>query len=148
MIREIEHKDIPSLIWCLQMLRKESPTYGHVANDPILVEGNLNNLFGNNIAFGVIDNDVACKGFMFGVAGPSWYSDKIEAAEQLLYVVPAERGTGLAIKLIKAFELQCKHRGCKSLAVGASVGINDERTERLYERLGYKWHGRTLVKEL
>lgn len=148
-LRELKLGDTRDIVELLRQLRVESPEYNYVEDDPTFVVNNLWSLISNNAMTGVVAvvNDVLV-GFMIGFVGAPWYSKRVEAMEQLLYVDPAVRGGTTAIRLIKEFEKLCKAKGAEVLSVGATTGIKEDRTVSLYERMGYTKGSPTLRKVL
>lgn len=148
-LRELKLGDTKDIVALLQQLRVESPEYNYVENDPVFVVNNLWSLISNGAMRGVvaITGDVLV-GFMIGFIAAPWYSKRVEAMEQLLYVDPAVRGGTTAIRLIKEFEKLCLDNGAAVLSVGASTGMKEDRTVKLYERMGYTQGSPTLRKVL
>ena len=142
--------DIGQIVQLLQMLRLESPEYNYADDDPEYVSNNLHELFTNKTMVGsvAIAEHKTLVGFMIGVVGAHWYSKRIDAMEQLLYIDPAWRGGSVAPRLIKHFEWICQCMGAHTLYVGASTGMAEERTVKLYERMGYTKGSPALRKAL
>ncbi len=145
MIRTVTAEDIPAIVDALETMRLESPTYKACPADPDWWSTTLTSMI-QSTTFGVIHDEY--DGFMLGVASPTWYQRRVDAHEMILYVQPDRRGGMLAARLIRAFEQECRARNAHTLHVGVSSGMNEERTEALYLRLGYTWHGRSLTKVL
>lgn len=150
MIRDVHRSDTWQIVEHLRVLREESPEYNYVEDDPLWVANNLLQLIENETLIGVVDvdEDQYVKGFMIGFISHTWYSKRVDAIEQLLYIMPEFRGGSIAIRLIKGFEDVCRYRGAFELSVGASTGMAESRTVKLYEKLGYTLRSPTLVKRL
>lgn len=146
MIRDIVYSDTTAIVKMLQTLREESPEYNYVDNNPAWVEANLETILQRGALFGSISEDT--RGFIIGGVCTTWYSTRIEGFEQLLYVIPEARGGMIAVRLIKRFELQVKALGATVLSVGATTGMQEDRTARLYHALGYETKGTSLRKVL
>ena len=143
----VEHTQ--DIVECLRELRVESPEYNYVDDDPEFVFSNLHALISADHMVGVVAYVNGCiVGFMIGFVSNPWYSKRVEAMEQLLYVDPAVRGGTTAVRLIKEFEEVCRQRGAVVLSAGASTGIHEDRTVKLYERMGYTQGSPTLRKVL
>lgn len=143
-IRPISQSDIGPLIQMMIAMRLESPSLAaSVTVDVERTWANIKTMIDNETLVGVI----ADGGCMLGIIGPNWYSSRVEAFEQMLYVKPEKRGTMLGIRLIGMFENIAIERGAAAVHVGSSTGISDERTARLYERKGYSRSGISLSKE-
>lgn len=130
---------------CLRIMREESPTYNYAEDDPSWVVENLKRIVAAGALTGVIEPG---KGFMIGAINHPWYSRRVEAYEQLLYIRPEHRGGMLAVRLIRAWEALARARGAAVCNVGASSGMAEDRTRELYQRLGYSYHGQSLKKDL
>ena len=143
MLKSLGPSDYGDVVQMLQFLREESPEYRYAKDDPAYVLMNMQALGG--ALFGVIDPG---RGAMVGVLNRSWYSDRLEAVEQLLFVYPPYRGTSLAVRMVKMFEDLAAELGAKVLGVGVTTGLNEERTVGMYKRLGFRPKGHSLSKEL
>lgn len=146
MIRDISLYDVTAICDMLIQLRDESPVYRFVETDEDHVPEYLRCLITAPSFIGLIDEDY--RGFMFGHVDCHWYSKRIDAFEQLLYVSPEHRGGSLAARLIRGFELSAKGRGATTLYAGATTGVADDRTIRLYQALGYRTTLPAVRKEL
>lgn len=78
--------------------------------------------------------------FIFG-------KDRI-AQDIMLYVLSGHRGSRLAFKLVQAYEQWAIDQGCRVAQLGATTGIETERTVAFLERLGYSRVGIITQKEL
>lgn len=70
------------------------------------------------------------------------------AVDQLLYIAPEARGSVLGAGLIRAYEAWAKDKGLLVVRMSLASGITEERTRKLYDRLGYKQVGFTYSKEV
>jgi GNAT superfamily N-acetyltransferase len=146
MIRDISLYDVNAICELLVDLRNESPAYAFVDQDWDYVPPRLRDLICLPSFIGVIDDDY--NGFMFGHVEEHWYSSRIDAFEQMLYVAKPHRGTMLAPRLIKEFEKLARDRGAANVYAGATTGMEEARTIQLYMRLGYKTTLPAVRKEL
>ena len=143
-IRDINTDDIPAIVQMLQEMRMESPTYNSCDDNPLYVSEMLSQY----LEVGALQGVISDTGFMLAGVGAPWYDARPVATEQVLYVRRAARGGLGAVRLIRALENQVAASGARRLYVGASAGIQDERAELLYEKLGYVREGKHLYKEL
>lgn len=89
------------------------------------------------------------KGFVVGMAAPSFlHPGKLQAQELAWYVEPEFRGTSVAIKLMKMYELEAIERGCKEIGMVCLESLNPEGTGKIYEKLGYNKHETHYIKEV
>lgn len=141
--RPILIEDLDAVVYAIADIRWESPVYQDTLLDETYIRSNLSRAFDTRAIIG----SMSSKGIMITILSPSMFDPTVTAHEQLLWVHPAYRGSMAAVRLIRYTEEQLVLRGIKKLYVGSSTGINDEMTEQLYVRLGYKWCGRSLYKD-
>lgn len=144
-MHKITHSDFPEIVSMLQFFREESPEYNYVSDDPVFVTQGLWTMFNAGMMIGYIE---PTKGFLLGGLSHTWYSDRLDAIEQVLFVYPPFRGSSTAVRLIKATEQQAREAKAFTFSVGVSTGIREAQTVRLYQKLGYALHGQSLRKEL
>lgn len=146
MLRPIKVEDIGLIIEMLLALHVESPHYNKVQPDEQYVSTTLASMIEQPNFIGHIDCDL--RGFMFGIVNQTWFDPELNAYELLLYILPEYRGTSLAPRLIKQFEQDAKRLNCVHVRAGTSTHVNEERTLRLYERLGYTREANTVSKRI
>jgi GNAT superfamily N-acetyltransferase len=146
MLRPIRADDVGLISEMLLALHVESPHYSKVRPDHEYVRTNLTSMIEQPAFIGYIDVDL--RGFMFGIANRTWFDSELNAYELLLYILPDYRGTSLAPRLIKQFEIAARALGCIHVRAGTSTQLNTERTLRLYERLGYTREANTVSKRI
>lgn len=96
-----------------------------------------------------INDDAELVGIFWGVALPVLpWTPTVSAIDILFFVKDRYRGTRVANRLIKMYEDWAKSMSCKETLLGTTSGINTERTIKFYERLGYKFLGSQLSKEI
>lgn len=144
-LRQIVPDDITQLMNMMEFMRAEAPSMQKVPVDRVYTGTNLSNMLDNGLLFGIIS---PFKGCILGLISGNWYDPRPMAFEQMLYVIPEARGTRLAVHLISAFVDEAESRGAAEVHVGSSTGIQDERTARLYEAMGFVRSGISLRKEL
>lgn len=87
-------------------------------------------------------------GFLWGyVTSLPWSLTPI-AFDNILYVKPEHRGTSIGVKLILAYEKWARDRDIKIACLSIASGITEERTGKLYEKLGYVKVGIQYRKQL
>lgn len=77
-----------------------------------------------------------------------YWSHEFVACDIVLYVLPEYRARGAGLKLIRAYEEWARSMGCRHITLSCSSRINEDRTYKLYERLGYNSLGVQFIKEL
>lgn len=145
MIKDLQPEDFKAVVDMFRFLRLESAEYAYVADDPEYVLANMAQLWDAGLLFGAIEPE---RGAMVGCIGNTWFSRNIEASEHILFVYPPWRGTRTALRLIQHFEVAARNKGAELLHVGITTGLNEPKTVRLYEYLGFKRKGTSLTKRL
>jgi len=84
---------------------------------------------------------------VFESVSPYWSSSLILEC-RILYVQKPYRGKSVAVRLLKEVDKVGKQRGCVSVHVGTTSGIETERTSQWYERLGFNKLGYEYRKEV
>lgn len=135
-MRLAELRDVSWVMDCLHDLHKESTSYrGLIAEHDLVCKTITTFVDHPSILFVVNEH----KSFMIVAIDTPWFAPSVVYGyELILYVDPQYRGSSEAVRMIRDVEKRCTDLGVKRLHVGASVGINDERTMKLYERLGYE----------
>lgn len=100
------------------------------------------------IAFFVAETNNQVVGYFVGCISKHFFTEDLQAHDLALYVTESHRGSSAAVKLVKAFEAWVKNQNVKQVWFGQSVGHEIEKTQKFYERLGYKTMGVNTVKEL
>lgn len=131
--------------------RYASEAQGH-SNFPLDLEFCLQN------AAATIMNDSGCLlvafdgntavGLLWGHASPLPWSKAQLAFDSILYVVPEKRKSFVGYRLMQAWEQWAKSRGAVEAQISIASGIHEEATLSFYKRLGYKYIGQQLRKEI
>ena len=93
-------------------------------------------------------DDGKIAGSIGGVAHKYFFSSRLRVSDLGFYVEPEYRGSRAAIKLVRALESWAKERGIEDIYLGQTTGIEVEKTQQFYERLGYKIVGVNAIKHL
>jgi GNAT superfamily N-acetyltransferase len=150
MIRRAEDHDLEALIAMGQALHDESPRYQGMAFNPEKLRRLYHALKGTLLAEtgavfvaelgGEVIGMCVCK------AVDRWFSDELFVTDLTLYVKPAHRGGMTGPRLIRAMERWAQEQGIADLAFGVSTEIHAAQTVAMYERMGYRLAGYTMVK--
>ncbi len=87
-------------------------------------------------------------GMGLGTIIEDFWVDRKVFVDYAIYVVPSARRGRLAFRIIAALEEWAVNEGAEAMFLGISTGIQDERTGRLYQRLGYQFCGVNYSKAL
>ena len=79
-------------------------------------------------------------GYMWCYIGSLPWSTKPLAFDALLYVEPQHRH-GVGVRLIKAYVEWAEQKGAIAANISIASGINNDRTVKLYEKLGFEFVG-------
>lgn len=147
MIRDADFGDVPTLVDLVLAGLTESPVYNEKAFSRARTSDLIQSLI--TIPDGIIV--VSCVndeiyGVIAGAVSEHLFLKELYAYEFGLFVQPKFRGGLNARNLILAFERQARARGAKEFRPGIMTKVNEDRTSRLYEQLGYTVTGSTLVK--
>lgn len=77
-------------------------------------------------------------GMLMGVAAPHFHAPELGASLLSWYVLPEQRGSLAAVKLLHGFCRWARDRGAVRLYVGVTSAIDIARTDRLLRRLGFR----------
>jgi GNAT superfamily N-acetyltransferase len=87
-------------------------------------------------------------GFCIGSLAPFEYCEGTYAFDRMLYVDPQKRGLLAARMLVQSFEKWAKDNGALRVLLGITTGVHVERTEKLFNKLGYATVGALTMKEI
>lgn len=94
----------------------------------------------------VAENGGKLVGFMCGIVTEHYFADMVYATNLALYVTPEARGSHACLNLLRLFEQEARARGASEIMLGVTSGVQQERTARLYNALGYETVGALTVK--
>jgi GNAT superfamily N-acetyltransferase len=86
-------------------------------------------------------------GYLVGMLGAGLqqhiFTTTFMSCDYLFYVVPGYRGTGVAVRLINVYIAWAQGHGIKreNIYIGINAGINTEKIERFYNKIGFKRSG-------
>lgn len=139
-IRPAVRADLPAIIELGKLMHAES-RYASIPFSPIKVAATFAALLDGQGCVFVAERKGEIIGGIAGFLGPVWFGVDQTLMELTLFIKPGTRGGKAASMLIKAFVDFGKSRGCRLIQSGVVSGVNQERTEKLYQRLGGKLHG-------
>jgi GNAT superfamily N-acetyltransferase len=96
-------------------------------------------MFAQLIASGcvfVAERDGEVIGGIAGYLEQTWYGTNFVATELAHFIKPEHRGSAVPMRLVNTFIKWGKSRGAAEIHIGIISGVQQERTEQLYERLG------------
>lgn len=105
-------------------------------------------LLSPNGIFLVSENKTGLTGFLFGSVAEYYFSDDKYAFEFVLYVKPEHRGSRGAIELTKAYIEQATSLGAREIHIENTTMVETERTEKFFERMGFRLIGGNFIMEI
>ena len=94
----------------------------------------------------IVDNRIV--GVLVGHQVEYFFGDDKKAEDLIFYVLPEYRGSSAAIRLLKEFESWAKEKGLKEIFISQSTGVAVEKTQSLFNKLGYTTVGYNTAKEI
>lgn len=102
----------------------------------------------STFARGALDADGRIVGVMLAeLSQPLWWSSERVANMVVLYVRPEARG-GAGLRLLRSFKDWARGSRADRAVLGITSGIGIERTNRLFERLGFSQTGTAWEQEI
>lgn len=148
MIRKAEKKDIEELVILTKEFFKESLNeYGlKIGNKTI--KNTLTNYVTNYIGI-VAEKNGKLIGAIGGLVAKSIFDEsQLLGQEVIWYITNSERKGTIGIKLIKAFEDECKKQGADLIAMVHMGNLYAETLDKFYKMRGYKLLERQYIKSL
>ena len=141
-IRPATHDDLDNIAEIGLALHSESTHFnrcGYSTEKVALFLGSL--ILSEDGLVLVVERDGSVIGGIAASAVEQWFSfDKI-AVDVSVFILPEHRGGMAAIRLLHAYRDWAKAKGVVYALAGISTGINCEKTQALYERIGMSYLG-------
>lgn len=146
MIRKAETKDVFAVSVLVKEFFEESLSeYGLLLDNKTIIE-TLEHYAKNLIAF-VADENGVIAGVVGGLIVPSIFDkSQLIGQETIWYVDRNYRSGIIGLKLIKAFEDECKKQGANLIAMVHMGNLNADVLGKLYRHRGYKLMERQYIK--
>lgn len=93
-------------------------------------------------------NNGVIEGGILGRISEQYFSDELVAGDMAMFVKPEHRGSILFVRLFKNFEKWSKDNKATSIVIGHTTGINMDKVQGMYTRLGYNTMGYVFNKEI
>ncbi|EMM5415292.1 GNAT family N-acetyltransferase [Citrobacter amalonaticus] len=141
MIRPASTADIPEIIRLSEIMHQES-RYRTLPYNGVKFSALLRRLIDSSDGMvAVAEKDGAIVGAIAAVVTEHYFADATISYELGLYVEKAHRGTLAGYRLAKEYITWAKSKDVDQIDMGITTGIDEERTGRMYERLGLKHVG-------
>lgn len=148
LIREATRDDVSAMVALGRRMHEESPYWSALPFSDERTAATIVQLMaapGLGVAF-VAEHDGQIVGGAGAVIVWHWSVAAKIGCELFVFVAPEHRGGSVAARLIRAMDRAVAARGAVRFQVGSSIGLNDERTAQLYERLGFRRYSIGLEK--
>lgn len=147
-VRQATEWDLPAVIQLSLAYAEEADHHDNFTFDPELAAlHGITAVRDPNSCFLVSVYEGKVVGFLWAILTTLPWSRTPIALDNILYVSPDYRGKQ-GMYLIRAYEKWAQECGAVEVNVSIASGITNERTESLYERLGYTKVGTSYRKEI
>lgn len=144
-IRKATIDDLPELIRLGRAMHEESPRFRDWAFADEKAAALAQNIVGGAGLALVAVKDGEVIGMLASVVAEHFFSYAPYAADLVVYVTPAHRGSSACYRMVRQWDQACSEVVVESV-LGISTDVAPERTRKLYEKLGYKLSGYIMVK--
>ncbi len=103
---------------------------------------------GIGVVIGTFGDDGVIHGAIGGIHYADIYNGDTVATEMFWFMLPSYRGGMEAMRLLRAFELWAREKGCKRCGMVHLHRLQPAELSRLYERAGYSAIETAFTKEL
>lgn len=148
MVRDATFFDVPEILRLADVyVREEVEPTGHhsaVWDAHMMADNLMKSMDSSDELVIVAVEDGQIIGYLWAAAHllAPW-SPVLVSSDYLFYVMPEHRGSRAAMRLIYAYKEWACEVGCVEVRLSVASGINHDRTERLFERLGFHRYAST-----
>ena len=148
-VRMADELDVPALVALGRAMHAESPRFSGVEFSESKVIDTTRELLRNPWSLVLVaERDGAVIGMIAGMVTEYFFGFERYAFDLVFFVSQEHRGSSAAVRLLSEWDRVLAEDGhVREAVLGISTGVNAERTQRLYERLGYRESGSILVKD-
>lgn len=145
MLRQMKVEDFAKLNEMGEAMHGES-TYKNTVYLPEKVERLFAGVVANDNLLGLVtENNGEITGFMMAFAEAHYFSNDLVSCDLMLYVKPEHRGSSDAYRMLSAYLEWAQCMGVTDIRIGITTGLNEEKTARLYNKLGFERCGSLFV---
>ena len=146
---QLMDEDLEQLLTIGEEVVKESPHYRHKKFDRSKLSKVLlaTRVHPNKIFITYSKKEGRIEGVILGRISEQYFSDELVASDMVMFVKPEHRGSPLFVRLFKNFEKWSKDNKATSIVIGHTTGINMDKVQGMYTRLGYNTMGYIFNKE-
>lgn len=147
MIRPAHPLDIPRLLNLAECYHEEIVRANHFIPDwdAEIASANMMNTMSSDTGLSIVTvQDGKVVGFLWAVACyPVPWSTHTAADCWMFYVHPDYRGALHAFRLMRAYKVWAEVMECREVRISTASGLDTERVEAMFSKLGYKPLGTT-----
>jgi RimJ/RimL family protein N-acetyltransferase len=149
-VRLIQNADVEALVELARAMHAEGKSHQNITFEAPVMRGwftaavNQPNEFFCNVA----TKGGEIIGAMLACRAPYVFSFDQKALELGLYILPKHRGGLAAYRMVCNFIRWAKEQNCKNIKVGVTIGIDDSKAIKFYERMGFAIEGPILNREV
>lgn len=142
-IRDAKYEDIDEFIQLGKDMAKESPIFDKYGFDEGKLWALIHNAIDSDNFFVCVsfDDSGFMTGMMLAMINEHFFSGDRFSSDLLLYVRPALRGGGTAVKMVGRYIQWAQDQGALEVKLGISTGVNVASTRRFYEGMGFRLTG-------
>jgi len=147
--KRVQLENIRDALFLGEKMHKES-AYSDMPFDLEMAAQNIYQmLIQSEHGFGLIAyKDTNPVGMIGGALATHYFGPALYAYDFAWYVTPKQRGSSIAIRMLKKFEKWAKDRGALEMHLGVTTGVSPEKTAKMFERMGYKFVGSNYTLKL
>ncbi|HEY4116750.1 MAG TPA: GNAT family N-acetyltransferase [Byssovorax sp.] len=135
-VREVSAGDLRTVVALARRMHAES-AFAFLAFDVGSVTSGFEAVVGREDHFGAVaERGARVVGFIAGRLAHYPFSREILASDLAFYVAPEARASTAAVRLVRALWTWAESKGARELSLASSSGVEVERLEQFYGRLG------------
>lgn len=135
MIRVADLVDVPRMLELLREMHGES-RFAEFDFDERKVTLLLSSLILKGKAIVLVAGKPVC-GLILGIVQETWFGKDLSAFEIVFYVEREKRGGRYALELLEGYKQAAAALGARETKVSEEAGINPEKVESFYSKLGF-----------
>lgn len=137
LIRKATVEDLDEILTLCKTMHKESSYSGIEPNKEKTQSFIQNEIDDRDSLFLVLLYKEVIVGIFLGKIVSYFFSNDLQAMDYLLYIQKEKRGSIGALKLLKSYICWAKEQKVKEIVLSSTTGINLDRTEGIYRKLGF-----------
>jgi len=146
---EIKLENIRDVVYLAEKMHGESAYADMPFDFEFVAQRIYSEIIQSEDGFGLIAyKDTNPVGMIGGGLATQFFGPTLFAFDYGWYVTPKQRGSSIAVRLLKKFEKWAEKRGAKEIHLGVTTGVSPDRTAKMFDRMGYKYVGKNYTLKL